>query len=310
MSKADDLKPEGGAIVPPLFTRFLPGSGFGRGIALLAAALLIFTLMDAFAKELTERYHPGQIVWARFAVNFVVIVAIFRARAPRVFRSRRPGLQFLRALTQIATVTLYFLAIQQIGLAEAAALFDINPMLITLGAALFLGESLGPRRLVGIAIAFVGALIILRPGMGAFEPAGLYAICGAFVYAAGALLTRAVRTESTGTSMLWSAVVGLTITSLAVPLFWAPIATGDLWLFALVGVLGAAGQAFLIMAFAETEAGLLAPFGYLGLVFSAFWGALFFGQWPDGYTILGAAIITAAGVYVWWRERQATRRAS
>jgi drug/metabolite transporter (DMT)-like permease len=116
-----------------------------------------------------------------------------------------------------------------------------------------------------------------------------------------------VRRDSTATSLLWSALVGLTITSLALPLFWAPIAPGDLWLFGLVGFLGAAGQAFLLMAFAEAEAGLLAPFGYLGLVFSALWGALFFGHWPDGFTVLGGAIITAAGVYVWWRERLAMR---
>lgn len=307
MSGKDDLTPEGGAIVPPFFARLLPQDGFARGIVLLALALLIFTLMDAAAKGLTQRYHPGQIVWARFAVNFVLLAALFRARAPRLLRSRQPGLQLLRALSQLATVSLYFLAIREIGLVQAAALFDINPMLITLGAALFLGESLGPRRLLGIAVAFLGALIILRPGLGVFEPAGLYAIAGAFAYAGGALLMRAVRRDSTATSLLWSALVGLTITSLALPLFWAPIAPGDLWLFGLVGFLGAAGQAFLLMAFAEAEAGLLAPFGYLGLVFSALWGALFFGHWPDGFTVLGGAIITAAGVYVWWRERLAMR---
>jgi drug/metabolite transporter (DMT)-like permease len=278
-----------------------------KGIALLLLALMMFALMDAAAKTLGARYHTGQVVWARFAVNAVVLVLIFRTRLPRLVKSRQPGMQFWRALTQILTVTLFFLSIRYIGLAEAAALTDVNPVLITLGAALFLGERLGPRRLAGIAVAFCGAMIILRPGAGVMHPAALLALAAAFTYSAGALLTRALRGDSVATSMLWSALVGTAICSLALPFLWQPIAAADLWLFVGMGLLGTAAQGLLIRAFSIAEAGALAPFGYMGLVFSSLWGFLFFGQLPDRWTVLGAVVIVAAGLYVWQREAQLAR---
>ncbi|PKP69950.1 MAG: EamA/RhaT family transporter [Alphaproteobacteria bacterium HGW-Alphaproteobacteria-4] len=278
-----------------------------KGIALLLLALMMFALMDAAAKTLGARYHTGQVVWARFAVNAVVLALIFRTRLPRLIKSRQPGMQFWRALTQILTVTLFFLSIRYIGLAEAAALTDVNPVLITLGAALFLGERLGPRRLAGIAVAFCGAMIILRPGAGVMHPAALLALAAAFTYSAGALLTRALRGDSVATSMLWSALVGTAICSLALPFLWQPIAAADLWLFIGMGLLGTAAQGLLIRAFSIAEAGALAPFGYMGLVFSSLWGFLFFGQLPDRWTVLGAVVIVAAGLYVWQREAQLAR---
>lgn len=286
-----------------------PQGASARGIAYLLGALALFTLMDATAKFLGTRYHPFEIVWVRFALNFLILLAIFRARVPGLLRSRQPGLQLARTLAQVATVTLFFAAVSRLGLAEVTALFDINPVLISLGAALFLGERLGPRRLAGIGAAFVGALIILRPGVAAFDPVALLALAGAVTYAAGALLTRVLRDEPIGTSLLWSALVGVLASSLALPFVWTPPALADLWLFAALGGLGSLGQLLLLRAFAETEAGALAPFGYFGLIFASLWGALIFGQLPDVATCLGALVIVGAGVYVWARERRAARPA-
>lgn len=275
----------------------------GRGIALLLAALVLFTLMDVAAKRLGQSYHPAQVIWARFAVNLALVSLVFRGSFLRHLRSRQPKLQLLRGVAQMATVTLFFLAISRIGLAEAAALTDLNPVLITLGAALFLGERLGPRRIAGIVVSFLGAMIVLRPGSGVMQPAALLALACAFTYAAGALMTRVVRFDSMATSVIWSAMVGTALSSLALPFFWQPVAPADLPLFLACGALGAGGQALLIRAFQATEASALAPFGYLGLVLSSLWGWLFFGQLPDGWTVLGAMVIVAAGIYVWMRER-------
>lgn len=278
-----------------------------RGISLLLLSLALFTLMDTAAKHLGGRYHPGQVVWARFAVNALALALIFRARLPGLVRSRQPGLQFVRALTQVATVTLYFLSIRYIGLAEAAALTDLNPVLITLGAALFLGERLGVRRLAGIGVAFVGAMIVIRPGAGVMHPAAFLALGAAFTYAAGALLTRVVRSDGVITSMLWSALVGTAVSALVLPFVWQPVAVGDLWAFLAMGLLGTAAQGLLIRAFSMAEASMLAPFGYAGLVFSSASGWAFFGQLPDRWTVLGALVIVAAGIYVWHRETRAAR---
>lgn len=277
------------------------------GILLICAAVLTFTLMDATAKLLTERYHPVQIVWARFAVNVIIVVLIFRSRLPAQMRSRQPGLQTARAFTQLASVGLFFTSLQFIGLAEATAIMDINPVLITLGAALFLGERIGIRRILGIAAALAGAMLIIRPGLGVFQPAALLPLIGAFTYAAGALLTRTVRTDQVATSVMWSAVFGAVVTSAIVPFFWRPIAPADLWAFAALGCFGTISQTLLIRAFALAEAGVLAPFGYTGVVWAGLWGWLFFGQLPDLWTIMGAVIIVGAGLYVWSREARAAR---
>lgn len=285
-----------------------PANAQATGIALMLAAILGFTLMDATAKHLTQAYHPAQVVWARFIGNLAIFAVIFRGAMPTVMRTRRPGLQFARALMQLGSVALFFSSLQVIGLAEATAIMDLNPVLITLGAALFLGEKIGPRRLAGIAAALVGALIIIRPGLGVFQPAALLPLAGAFTYATGALLTRMARTDSVATSVMWSAVVGSVLTSLVVPFVWQPIAASDLWAFALLGVFGTLSQYLLVRAFATAEAGVLAPFGYTGLVWAGLWGWLLFGQLPDGWTVTGATIIVAAGLYVWSREASLARR--
>ena len=286
-----------------------PGSDQARGIALLLAAILGFTLMDATAKHLTQIYHPAQVIWARFIGNLLIFALIFRGAMLPLMRTRQPRTQFARAIMQLGSVGLFFTSLQYIGLAEATAIMDLNPVLITLGGALFLGERVGPRRLAGIAVALVGALLIIRPGLGVFQPAALLPLAGAFTYAAGALLTRMVRSDSVATSVMWSAVVGTIASSIVVPMFWQPIAAGDLWAFGALAVFGTVSQYLLVKAFSAAEAGALAPFGYTGLIWAGLWGFVFFGQLPDVWTVTGAVIIVAAGLYVWSREARAAKGA-
>ena len=282
-----------------------PERAQGLGIVLLCLAIVTFTLMDATAKYLTQSYHPAQVVWVRFVTNLAIVLLLFRQRVPVLLRTRQPGLQIARALTQLGSVGLFFTSLQFIGLAEATAIMDLNPVLITLGAALFLGERIGPRRAMGIVAALVGAVIIIRPGPGVFQPAALLPLMGAFTYAAGALLTRMVRGDSIATSILWSALIGTALTSIAVPFFWSPIDPAHLGAFLMLGIFGTIAQTLLIRAFSLAEASTLAPFGYLGLIFAGLWGALFFDQLPDRWTVLGAVIIVTAGLYVWSREARA-----
>jgi drug/metabolite transporter (DMT)-like permease len=280
----------------------------GKGIVLMLMAIFIFTAMDALAKHMLQSYPTVQVVWARFAGNTVIVMAVLAPRLGAVMRTRRPGLQALRSLTQVASTVFFFSALPHIGLAEATAIIDVNPVLITLGAALFLGERLGPRRLIGVGLALVGAMIVIRPGSGVFQPAALLPLGAAFSYAAHALLTRKLGSvDPVWTSVLYGTLLGTIVTSLVVPFHWQPVAAGDLWAFGLIGLLGAASQVFMIRAYATTEASVLAPFGYVGLVLASGWGLLLFDEVPDRWTILGAAVIVAAGLYVWHRERQAAR---
>ena len=280
-----------------------------RGIALMILAILLFTTMDAAAKGLIDRYPAPLVIWARFAGQFLLVLLILNARVPVLTRTRHPGLHLLRGLFQLGATGCFFLSLAHVTLAEATALTDINPILITLGAALFLGEKLGPRRIAGVVVAMIGALIILRPGTGVFSPWALLPLAAAVCYSGNALLTRRLGPhESAWTSMLWASAIGTGVTALLLPLVFVPIAAGDLWHFALIGALGTGAQLCLIRSFSIAEAGTVAPFAYLGIVFATVWGAVLYDQWPDGWTVTGALVIVGAGLYVWHRETRARSR--
>lgn len=281
-----------------------------RGIALMILAILLFTAMDAAAKGLIQRYPAPQVIWARFAGQFILVLLILNIRTGPLLRTRFPGLHLARSAFQFGATGLFFLSLGHIGLAEATALTDINPVLITLGAALFLGERLGPRRLAGVVAALIGALIIIRPGAGVFSPWALLPLGAAICYTGNALITRHIGAqESAWTSMLYASLFGTLAGAFALPFVWIPIPAADLAVFALVGLLGTGAQLCIIRSFSTTEASIVAPFAYLGIIFATGWGALLYDQWPDRWTVIGALVIVTAGVYVWHRETQAAKHA-
>ncbi len=287
-----------------------PAQNPGLGIALMLAAILVFTLMDATAKTLVKTYAPGQVIWVRFLGQALLALVILRNSVPVFLRTAHPWLHVVRALFQVGAIGFFFLSLQHIGLAEATAIGDLNPVLITLGAALFLGERLGPRRILGIGVALTGALIIIRPGASAFSPWAVLPLLSALSYTGNALLTRALgQRDPVWTSMLWGGLIGTLMTSLPLPLYWTPVALADLPLFLLIGCFGTVAQLFLIRSFTLAEASLVAPFSYLGIVFATVWGVIFYDEWPDRWTVVGALVIVGAGLYVWHRETTLRRRA-
>ncbi len=278
-----------------------------KGILLMLLAIVLFTAMDALAKGLVQRYPTAQVVWVRFAGQLLLVVVILHRNLPPVLRTRNPRLHVIRSATQLGATGFFFASLNYIGLAEATALTDINPVLITLGAALFLGEKLGPRRIAGVLAAMTGAMIIIRPGLGVFSPAALLPLCCAVCYAASALLTRKVgSTETAWTSMFYAALFGTLASGALLPGVWVPIPLVDVPLFITVGCLGTAAQLALIRSFSIAEASSVAPFGYAGIVLATFWGIVLYGEYPDALTILGAGIIVGAGLYVWHRETRKT----
>jgi drug/metabolite transporter (DMT)-like permease len=285
-----------------------PISQVTRGVALMILAILFFTAMDATAKGLIERYPAPQVIWVRFAGQLALVLLILRHHIGPVLRTRFPVLHFWRSASQFGATTFFFLSLPHIGLAEATAIADINPVLITLGAALFLGERLGPRRIAGVGVALIGALIVIRPGAGIFSWAAVLPLLCALSYATSALLTRRIGAqESVWASMVYAALFGTIVAGLALPFVWEPVAAGDLWQFALIACLGTVAQLCIIRSFSITEAGIVAPFAYLGIVFAAFWGVVLYDQWPDQWTVIGALVIVGAGLYVWHRETLASR---
>ena len=274
-----------------------------RAILLMICAILFFSLMDATAKALSPRIGVMQALWTRYAGQTLVVLFLVARRMPAVLKTRYPKLQLMRSVFLMCATWFFFTGISHIGLAEATALMDINPVLITLGAALFLHERLGPRRLAGIAVSLIGALIVIRPGSDVFSPYAIYPLAAAVFYTGYALATRFVgKDEDVWTSMLYTALFGaIVLSALVLPNWQTPDLTA-LGLMACLVLFGTVSQLLLIRALSEGEAGLVAPFAYTGLIFATVWGLIFYGEVPDLWTIIGALVIVGAGTYVWHRE--------
>ena len=269
----------------------------------MLGAVFLFTVMDAIAKQLTKEVGLIQTIWVRYTGQALLVFLIVLPRLREVAKSQYPKLQLLRSVVLMAATCLFFLSISKIGLAEATAIMDINPVLITLGAFLFLGEKIGPRRILGIIASMIGALIIIRPGTDVFTVYAVLPLVAAVCYTTYNLTTRFVgNRESPWTSLLYSALFGAVVFSCMVPFFWQPVSLFSAGLMVLLSLCGTFSQLFLIRALAIGEASLLAPFAYVGLIYATIWGLVFFGDFPDEWSIIGAIIIAISGFYVWYRD--------
>lgn len=280
-------------------------SGTTQGILLIILTMFLFSVLDTMAKEVAHRTDTVMAIWARYAGQTVAVFLLITPRLKTVLKTGYPKLQLLRSVLLLIATTCFFFGFVTIGLANAAAIMSLSPVLITLGAALILGERFGPRRAFGVGVALIGALIIIRPGTEVFSTAALLPLCAAVAYSGYALATRFVgRDEDAWTSLFYTAAFGALILSVIVPFFWVrpdPLAAG---LMMVLGSVGALGHFCLIRAYMVAEASAIAPFSYVGLIFANFWGMLVFSEFPDGFTYLGALLIAVAGIYVWYRETQ------
>ncbi|MEO7380921.1 MAG: DMT family transporter [Paracoccaceae bacterium] len=274
-----------------------------RAVVFMVLAVFSFTLLDALAKGLVANYPTIEVIWARFIGQLFFVLIYLRRRIGAAMVTRFPAWHVARSVTQLGATGFFFASLNFMGLAEATALAEIGPVLITVGAGLFLGEKLGRSRLISVFVALIGALIVIRPGAGVFSPTALLPIVCAVSYAANILLTRLVGSrESHWAAMFYAAIFGTILCSVVLPFYWQPIALGDLPAFIALGASGAVAQLFIIRAYSLAEASAIAPFGYLDIVFASVWSIVIFAEYPDSFTIVGALVIAAAGLYVWRQE--------
>jgi drug/metabolite transporter (DMT)-like permease len=282
-----------------------PRLGLGIGFMLLAASLL--PVMNGLVQYLTPSYPTWQIVWARIAGQFAIMLAIMLPGAGLlVFRTRQPLAQAGRSLCQLSSTSCYFAALGSISLAKAASIGFLAPFLVALLAWPLLGERPKARRLVAVAIGFLGVLVVIRPGLAGFEPAALLILASAGFFACYQVLTRHVAAhDPPATSTLWSALLGAVVLGAAMPWVWeAPRNVPDALAFLGLGALATAGHYCVAQAMRHGPASVIAPFQYWQIVGAVLVGAAVTGLWPDGFTLAGAAIIVAAGVGLAMMERR------
>jgi drug/metabolite transporter (DMT)-like permease len=278
----------------------------------LSAVLLIviscacFTTIDVTVKYLSQRYPVPLLVWARWGVQLLLMLALLGPRLRwNLLRTKRLPMHLTRGCVLIASSVCFFSALKYLPLAEVTALNYTSPILVTLMAGWFLGERLTRPRWAFVVAGFVGVLLIVRPGSEVLSPAALVALAAAALYATFQILTRRLAGEDLMVLMIYPSLVGTAIMSAAVPWFhydtWYP--TSDLVLFIGIGIMGFLGHLLFIRAFQQATASAIAPFTYVQLVWSTLAGWLVFGTFPDGWTLAGIVVIAGSGVVLTWYER-------
>jgi drug/metabolite transporter (DMT)-like permease len=277
------------------------------GIALMVGAGFLFTVMDATAKYLGQRYPVVEVAWGRY-VFATLTLPIVVSRGGGMFasiRSNRLALQLLRSLFLLGSTFFFWAAVKFIPLADATAISFVGPLMVTALSVPILEERVGPRRWAAVVVGFLAALVIIRPGPGMANPAALLPLASASCFALYALCTRILsRSDGWATTLIWSASVGLVVLSALAPLDWRPPDARGWAELAFLGLLGSLGHMLMILAYARAPASILAPMSYLQLIWSTVLGLLLFGNFPDGWTLAGGSTIAASGLYVIHRERR------
>ncbi len=282
------------------------------GIGLMALGFLCYSVSDAMAKLLTRHLDPLQIVWMRQLGLLVVALSLLARRGLPILKTQRLGLQMTRGFAAALSSAAFITAVAYVPLADAVAVSFVAPFAVTVLGALILGEVVGIRRWTAVTIGFLGMLIVVRPGLGVFHPAMLLVVVAAMLFALRQILSRLLGpTESTVTTICYTSLGSTLLLTVPMLIVWrTPQGWAELLpVLALAGFAGA-GEVLIIRALELTAAVILAPLQYTLIIWSTFFGWLFFAQLPDHWTLIGAAIIMASGAYTVHRERLAARKAT
>ena len=275
------------------------------GMLFVIGCMTIVPWMDGIAKHLSDSLPVLQIVWARYFFHLLVMLPILLPRyGLGVVRVSNQRLQILRGGLLLGSTILFFFAISQMPLADALALIFLSPLIVTALSPILLGEKVGIRRWAAVLVGFCGALIIVRPGLGVFSGAAVYAVAAGCVYALYLIATRKLaRSAPPLVTLAYTALLGAVVmTAVVIPIWVWP--TWEQWgLMVVMGLIAATGHFMLIRGFDFASASLLAPFTYFEIIMMTLVGYVWFNDFPDIYTWIGTAILAASGIYISWRER-------
>lgn len=282
------------------------------GIGMMALGMFLFAAVDTIGKFLTAEFHPLQIVWFRQLGLFVGVVFLLLTRGRSILKTAHPRQQVARGAVAVGSATLFIMAVSFIPLADAAAISFVAPFFVTLMGALILREAVGMRRWVAVVVGFIGALIVIRPGLGVMHPAAFLVIAAAFLFAVRQIISRTLAADdSTVTTVAYTAIVSVLILTVTLPFVWVtPGSWPIVGLLVVFGVLAALAETCVIKALEVGEAVAVAPVHYSIMLWSTFYGWLIFSDLPDLWTWIGAAVIMATGAYTLHRERVVVRKAA
>ncbi|MDX5593290.1 DMT family transporter [Pseudovibrio sp. SPO723] len=286
-----------------LHTTVRADASAAQGMALMTLSMLLFVSVDTMARYLTQDYPVLMVVWARFFVHLALMLVFILPRMPAIVRPKNPTVIYARALLVFITTALAVAAFQLMPVADFHAISLISPMVVTALCAPMLGERVGRTAWGCIAVACIGAALVVKPGLSTLGLGTLFALGSVGTFALGAIFTRIANRHDTPMTVLFHTALLCGVLSCAVlPFVWVtPDLNGWVMIFA-IGLVSSLAQYCSVKAFAAGPAALIMPFNYTGLLWATLAGLLIFGEYPDHLTILGAMIIAACAAYMYVRE--------
>ncbi|MBM6549913.1 DMT family transporter [Marinomonas ostreistagni] len=280
-----------------------------KGIALCLGAMLAFASQDAVTKILVQDLPVAQVVMVRYWVFalFAMVWVLKAGALRRAWQSASPRLQLLRSVLSLAEIALFNVALRYLGLAEAHSLMAMFPLFVIILAVPVLGERIPLACWFAVAIGFIGSLIILRPGLGVFQPQAIIPLSAALCFAGYHVVTRQVSRlgDTFHTNVLYMALIGCGLASVFGVSSWQAPTWGQWGWLALISVLSVAAQLLLVKALEYASASLLQPFNYSLLLFATLIGFGVFGELPDRWMMVGALVVMLSGLYVLLQARRA-----
>jgi len=274
------------------------------GIGLMVLGTLLFSLNDVMGKWLVATYGVGQILLIRSLAALTLLAPFIRREGlSAVVAAPRPGLQALRAVLATAEVACFYWAVSYMPLADTMTYYLAGPIYVTALSAVFLGEKVGWRRWTAVLVGFGGVLVALQPSASTLTLPALVALVGSLVFAVLMIVTRKLRGTSDTALVTWTTFGALLFGAVAAPPAWVTPSALDYALLSLLGVVALVAHLCVNRSLRYAPASVVVPYQYLLIVWAVVLGYLFFGDVPGPATVIGAAIIIGAGLFIFLREQ-------
>jgi drug/metabolite transporter (DMT)-like permease len=274
------------------------------GIGMMLTGIFFFSLNDAMGKFLIATFSVGQILLIRSAAGLVMLSPFIQRAGWAAFRSSpRPGIQVLRAVFLTFEVAAFYWALADMSLADVMTFYLAGPVYVPALSPVRLGEQVGWRRWAAVGVGFIGGLIALDPTGASLTPAAFVAIAGSFAFAFSMICTRQLRGTPDIVLITWQTLGALVFGAFAAPVAWVALTWGDGALLILLGVVATFAHFCINRALKLAPASVVVPYQYTTIVWAIILGFIFFGDIPSWNTLLGATIIVAAGIYIFFREQ-------
>lgn len=271
----------------------------------MLAATLLFTIMGITARHVSATIHTFEVVFFRIAFGVVLLAPLVLSYGLRHFRTRHFGLHFARAAAQVVEMTIYFVGLTMIQYAQVQALTFTTPLFVTVLAVIFLRERIHARRITALAVGFLGAMLVLRPGIVPVDTGSLLILASALGWAGVILIVKQLtRTDSSVTITAWMIVLMSPMALIPALFVWVwPTWTEWCWL-AIAGITGTLGQLAVTQAFRVADTGAVMPIDFIKLIWAALLAYLVFGEVPSVWTWIGGSVIFGGALYLVLRERE------